>query len=114
MTKRDYKLYLQDILENMEMAEKFLKGCTFDKFSKDKKTVYAVIRSLEIIGEASKHIPVVIRNRYPDVPWRQMAGMRDVLVHEYFGIVIKVVWRAVKEEIPKAKPQLAKIVKELL
>ncbi|MBI5554336.1 MAG: DUF86 domain-containing protein [Elusimicrobia bacterium] len=75
MTKRDFSIYLDDILKNMQIAEEFLSNTTFKKFAKDTKTSYAVIRCLEIIGEAVKHIPTGVRNKYPEVPWKAMGGI---------------------------------------
>jgi uncharacterized protein with HEPN domain len=113
MTKRDYRIYIKDILKNMETAEGFLKGMLFEDFAKDRKTSYAVVRCIEIIGEATKHIPNLIRKRYPKIPWKRMAGMRDKVIHEYFGVAIEVVWKTVKEEIPKIKPLVKKVLAEL-
>jgi uncharacterized protein with HEPN domain len=83
---------------------------TFERFVKDKKTVDAVVRNLEIIGEATKNIPESARKQYPSVPWRDMAGMRDRLIHGYFGVNLDVVWKTVKERLPIVKP----LVKEAL
>lgn len=113
MKNRDYKIYIEDILENIKIAENFIKHISFEKFSKDKKTAYAVVRCIEIIGEATKHIPNSIRKKYPKIPWKRMAGMRDKLVHEYFGVVLKVVWKTVKEEMPIIKPLIKKILLDL-
>lgn len=113
MTKRDYSIYIKDIIENMEIAEKFLRNMSFEKFAKDKKTAYAIIRCTEIIGEATKHIPDDIRKKYPEIPWKMMAGMRDKVIHEYFGIALEVIWKTVKEEIPKVKPLVKKVLKEI-
>ncbi len=113
MTKRDYKVYIRDILENMNVAEDFLRAVTFDKLSQNQKTAYAVIRCLEIIGEAAKYVPGAVRKKYPEIPWKRMAGMRDKVIHEYFGVVLEVVWKTVKEEIPEIKPAIKKILDEL-
>jgi uncharacterized protein with HEPN domain len=104
MYKRDYRLYIDDIIEAIKKTEKFSKGLSFDEFSGDSKTIDATIRNFEIIGEAVKHIPPKIRGKYPDIPWKIMAGMRDKLIHEYFGVDKKVLWKTVKEDLPKIKP----------
>ncbi len=83
---REHSLYLKDILEAMAAIEKFVAGMELESFKNDDKTSSAVIRKFEIIGEAAKHIPEEIRNKYPQIKWKQMAGMRDRLIHFYFGI----------------------------
>ncbi len=84
--KRKIGDYLDDIIEAMTNAMEFIKDVSRDEFVKDTKTVYAVIRALEIIGEAVKNIPEEIRKRYPEIPWRSMTGMRNKLIHAYFGV----------------------------
>jgi len=91
-TERIILDYLNDIIESIDDSHTFTEGMTLDDFSHDKKTVNAVIRSLEIIGEASKKIPNSIRVQYPQIPWREIAGMRDKLIHDYFGVDLEVVW----------------------
>jgi uncharacterized protein with HEPN domain len=86
---------------------------SYEAFKKDDKTIFAVIRALEVIGEAIKHIPDDFRNSYPDVPWRDISGMRDVLIHEYFGVDLETVWETVKANIPKTKPLINTILKSL-
>lgn len=103
---RDVAVYLRDIVENMEAAEAFVRGLRLKSFTADTKTVYAVMRALEIIGEAVKHVPAAIRSKHPQIPWRQMAGMRDKVIHEYFGVDNRVLWRTVTREIPKIRPLL--------
>jgi uncharacterized protein with HEPN domain len=73
---------------------------SYSDFASDKKTINAVIRSLEVIGEATKNLPASFRSNYPDMPWKQMTGMRDKLIHDYFGIDIQMVWQAVEKHIP--------------
>ncbi len=107
--KRDYTLYLKDILSAMESIEKFVAGMTFDEFMKDEKTVDAVIRKFEVIGEATKRIPEEIRLKHQDVPWKEMAAMRDRLIHFYFGVDYNLVWQAIKDRIPQVKPHIQKI-----
>lgn len=104
---------MQDIYDAMEAAEDFVNGCTFDDFVKDAKTQYAVIRALEIIGEASKNIPDDIRQEHSSIPWKDLAGIRDKLIHAYFGVNLEVVWLSVKEGIPEAKPLIRNLLDEL-
>jgi len=84
----------------------------FIKFSADDKTVFAVIRALEIIGEAAKNMPESIKKDYPSVPWREMTGIRDKLIHGYFGVKLDVVWETIQRDLPLLKPLIAQIIKE--
>ena len=97
-------MYLEDILNAINRIEEYTRGLTFNSFVEDRKTVDAVIRNFEIIGEATKHIPERIRRDYPKVPWKDMAGMRDKLIHGYFGVQLDVVWKTVKERLPIVRP----------
>lgn len=106
---RDSKLYLKDILEDMDSIELFVEGMDFEEFKEDDKTSSAVIRKFEIIGEATKYLPEDIKKDYPNIPWREMAGMRDKLIHFYFGIKYELVWRTIKDVIPQIKPSLIEI-----
>ena len=112
---RDYRLYLQDIFTSMVTAQTFVEGMDFKTFIEDTRTVSAVIRQLEIIGEAAKNVPTTIRQKYPEVPWRDMAGMRDWLIHAYFRVDTTLVWEAVTEDdqIPFVKPIIAQILKDM-
>lgn len=85
----------------------------FGEFLRDKKTAYAVIRAIEVIGEACKKIPKSLRQRYPEIPWREMAGMRDKVIHEYFGVSLERVWETVKRDIPSLKPLFEQILKDV-
>ncbi|MCL0034737.1 DUF86 domain-containing protein [Dehalococcoidia bacterium] len=111
--KRSIKLYIKDIVEYMERAEEHVKGLNHNQFLKDRKTGDAVIRCIEVIGEATKNIPDSIRNKYPSIPWRDMAGMRDKIIHGYFIVDFENVWLVVKEEIPKLKPLIKKVLEDL-
>ena len=98
--KREYFDSLRDMLENAQRAIQFTKGMSYETFAKDDKTVYAVIRAVEIIGEAAANIPEEVRTKYPNVPWREVKGMRNKLVHQYFGINMEVVWQTIHEDLP--------------
>ena len=98
--KREYKLFLKDIAQACRHIREFTEGMDYEQFLGDEKTSSAVIRKLEIIGEAAKNIPDPVREKYSGVPWRGMAGMRDRLIHGYFGVNYKLVWETVRTDIP--------------
>ena len=110
---RESKIYLRDIFDAMISIETFIGKMDFDQFKEDDKTTSAVIRKLEIIGEATKHIPQNITQKYPTVPWKEMAGMRDKLIHFYFGVNLKLVWQTVKHRFPQVKPSIKQILDEM-
>jgi len=109
---RTHADYLEDILDAIRKVAQFIQGMTFEEFAKDDKTVFAVIRGLEVIGEATKRIPSSVRDLHPEVPWREMAGMRDKLTHDYFGINLIVVWKTAIEDLPALEPVISRIVSE--
>ena len=104
--------YLNDILDSIISIKEFLTNVSYDSFQKDKKTQYAVIRALEIIGEASKKIPTEIREVYSDIPWRSMTGMRDKLIHDYFGVDIEVVWNTANDKILSLESEIKGIISD--
>jgi uncharacterized protein with HEPN domain len=113
-SNQEYEDYLKDMLYAAEMAQSFVQGMDFDAFKKDEKTVWAVLKALEIIGEATKNIPAIMRNKYPDIPWREIAGMRDKMSHDYFGISLLRVFETVNEDLPALCTALARILKDIV
>ncbi len=110
---RQYRDYVADIVDAIEKVESFTKGMTFETFEKDAKTTFAVIRAFEIMGEAVTKIPSSVRNKHKNIPWKEMSGMRNKLIHEYFGIKPRVVWKTIKQDLPKVKPYLQAILNDL-
>ena len=107
--KRQYLLFIQDILTAIEKIETFVGTMTFEEFLGDEKTKSAVVRELEVIGEATKHIPSHIRRKYPNIPWSSMAKMRDRLVHGYWTVDYEIVWKVIAEELPELKPKMEEV-----
>lgn len=113
MSTREWKDFVEDILAAIDSIAEFTAGMKYEDFFYDKKTSFAVVRSIEIIGEAAKNIPESIRRQYPDIPWKDMAGMRDKVIHHYFGVELKVVWKTIKEDIPLLKPSIEQIIETI-
>jgi uncharacterized protein with HEPN domain len=109
--KKD-KAYLQDILDSISDIELFIANITETEFYKNKEKKYAVVRALEIIGEAAKNLSKELRAKHKEIPWKDIAGMRDKLIHFYFGIKWELVWGTVKHKIPELKNQLLKILEK--
>ena len=110
--KREFLDYVADIQEASQNISEFIAGMTWAEFAQDQKTIYAVVRAFEIIGEAAKKVPPSVRKRHAKVPWKQMAGMRDKLIHEYFGVNFQVLWKTAQEDIPPMQPLIAKVLQE--
>jgi uncharacterized protein with HEPN domain len=111
--KRDYRLYLDEMIEAIGKILRYTESLTIEQFKEEEKTIDAVIRNFAIMGEAAKHIPPTIRKKYPDIPWKEMAGMRDKLIHEYFGIKYDVVWQTIKKRLPQVKLLLEAMIKQI-
>lgn len=110
---RDYRLYLEDILRAAQSIEEYLLGVhSFDNFCADKMRVDAVLRNLEIVGEASKRVPSEIKEKYPAVEWRKIAGLRDIVAHEYFGVDLEIVWDVVQNRLPGLRSLVSQILEE--
>jgi len=107
--KRDIGLFIEDILNSIKNIEEFTKGLNKEKFSKDNLRQSAVIRQLEIIGEAAKNVPLSFREKYSNIPWKDIAGFRDILSHAYFGGNMNRVWNILEKDLPALKKEIEKI-----
>lgn len=106
---RNYKLYLDDILQAIERIEKYTKNFTLEKLIKDNLVADAIIRNLEILGEAAKNIPEDFKKQHPDIEWKKIAGLRDILAHEYFGVDLAILWDIIETKLPVLKKKISKI-----
>ena len=112
MPPRNWRLRVEDIVTAAEAIEDYIRGMTFDGFCKDKKTVDAVVRNLEVIGEAALHVPDEIRNRFGDIAWADMSDMRNVLIHEYFGVDLPILWKTIRSDLPPLVPALKAVLSQ--
>jgi uncharacterized protein with HEPN domain len=107
---REFLDFIEDILDGMNKAEILLEGISYSRFETDFRINFAVVRALEIIGEAAKRLPDDLRQRYPDIPWKGMAGMRDRIIHGYDNVDLQIVWDVVKRDIPQIRPKIEGIL----
>lgn len=112
MSSREWLFRLEDILDSLERIQNYIKGFDLHKFEVDQRTMDAVIRNLEIIGEAARHIPESIVEEYPNIPWRHIRDMRNILIHEYFGIDTTIIWQTITYDLPRLRPQLESIIEK--
>lgn len=110
--RKDPRFFIEHILESIKWIEEYTKEISKDDFLHSTQIQDAVIRRLEIIGEAAKNMPPGLKKKHPDIPWRQVAGMRDVLIHEYFGVDLNLLWNVVKKDLPDLKRKISKILKK--
>ena len=113
MSKRSVKCYLQDILDAIEKIKKYTAKVDYEMFSKNEMMIDAVLMNIAIIGENVKKIPEDVKERYPDIPWKDIAGMRDKVIHDYFGVDVNIVWETIKKDVPELEQKIKVMLKEL-
>ena len=111
--KRSYRLFVEDILESVDKIERYVKGMSYDNFVENEMIIDAVIRNLEVIGEASKNIPENIREQYTTIPWRRIIGLRNIMIHGYFGIDLSIIWEIITKNLPETKPSIVEMLNNL-
>jgi len=109
---RNWKIRIADILDCIVKIQRYTKGYTFDDFQDDDKTIDSVLRNLEIIGEAARHVPAEVRAQHSDLPWVEMLTMRNIVIHEYHGVNLRIIWQTVKEDLPPLLPRLKRILED--
>lgn len=112
MSKRNWKILFEDIIESINKIEEYTRELTFEDFSQSSIVIDAVVRNIEIIGEASKNIPEEIQNKFLDIPWQKIKGIRNRIVHEYFSVDITIIWFIVQNELSSLKSALQKHLEE--
>ena len=110
MSPRNWKIRITDILECIQHITAYTQDMTQSEFQKDQKTIDAVLRNLEIIGEAARHVPETVTKKYPDIPWEEMRAIRNIVVHEYFGVDLNIIWHTTQVNLPSIVNKLEEIL----
>jgi len=112
MSPRDWKIRISDMLDCIEHIQAYTQGMTLSEFQSDQRTIDAVLRNLEIIGEAARHTPKEITERYPDIPWDEMRAMWNIVIHEYFGVNLNIIWHTTQVNLPSIVNKLKEILEK--
>lgn len=110
MPPREWKLRIEDILEAIDEIAQFTKSMTFETFCTDTKTIKASLYNIAVVGEAARHVPPKVVAKHPNIPWREMADIRNVVIHEYFGVDLDLLWETICHELPRLVPSLREIL----
>jgi uncharacterized protein with HEPN domain len=110
MSRKDFIVFLEDILNSIEKIERYTSGIIFEDFCKNEMMIDAIIRNLEIIGEAIRNIPKEVKDKYPEVEWREAVGFRNILIHNYFGVDLEAIWDTINNDIPIFKEKILKVL----
>lgn len=110
MSPREWRFRLEDINESLDLIFEYTQGMSYAAWCNDRKTIDAVIRNIEIIGEAATHVPEEIQQQFSEIPWYKMKGMRNILIHEYFGVDPEVLWKTVQEDLPSLQDKIKKML----
>jgi len=113
MIRRSPNLFIDDMLDAMDKIMRYTKGLDYDDFRVDDRTIDAVLRNLEVIGEAAKNIPPGTKKENPEVPWKNMIGLRNITIHEYFGVDPTIIWEIITKNIPETAPKIKKLRQKL-
>ena len=112
MPSREWRLRIEDMLEAIGWIEEYIHGMDLEALLRDRKTSDAVVRNLEILGEAARNVPDDVASRYPHIPWKRAREMRNILIHAYFGVDLPTVWETIQEDLPPLKAQLNGVLRD--
>ena len=110
MKDRPYGLYASDMLESMARIERYVKGLSYNEFVRSEIVIDAVIRNLEVMGEAAKNVPDEVKDAHPEIPWKRIVGLRNIVIHDYLGIDLENIWRIATKNIPEVRPLVARLL----
>ena len=114
MKHRPYKIFIKDIAKAIDKIGRYIGSLSYGDFIENEMLVDAVLRNLEVIGEAATKVPKEVQQKYPNVPWRRMIGLRNIVIHEYFGVDLSIIWEIVTKNLPETRPAIAQILEKYL